>query len=110
MCVSNCVSGPATAHDDTKKGAPVHRPAAHHARTLYAISATCAVIGALLWVRDRTSEPPRVYSNFLAADGYTGTTWRVWSQAVPEERLGLYLLAVGLVLALVACFLPARRE
>lgn len=89
----------------------MHRPAAHHARTLYAISATCAVIGALLWVRDWTSEPQtRHYSNFLAVDAYTPSTWRVWSQAVPEERLGLYLLAVGLVLALVACLLPARRE
>lgn len=88
----------------------MHRPTPRHVTTLYAISATCAVIGVLLWVRGRTSEPPRHYSNFLAADGYTSSVWRVWSQAVPEERLGLYLLAAGLVLALLACLLPARRK
>ncbi|MEU9169683.1 hypothetical protein AB0D34_18050 [Streptomyces sp. NPDC048420] len=85
------------------------RPARHRGTALYAISATCATIGALLWVRGRTSAPPRVYADYLAADSYTPSAWRVWSPAVPEDRLGLYLVAVGLVLAVAARLLSVRR-
>ncbi|MFE2431566.1 hypothetical protein ACFXJ5_33110 [Streptomyces sp. NPDC059373] len=52
---------------------------------------------------------PPVYGAFLAADGYTPPAWRVWSPAVPEERLGLYLIAAGLVLAVVARLFSVRR-
>ncbi|MCX3063201.1 hypothetical protein [Streptomyces beihaiensis] len=86
------------------------RPAPRTTAVLYAISATCATIGALLWIRDRTSGPPRVYASFLASDSSTLSTWRVWSRAVPEDRLGLYLVAAGLVLALVARLTSAQRD
>ncbi|MEV6117457.1 hypothetical protein AB0L59_34470 [Streptomyces sp. NPDC052109] len=86
------------------------RPAPRSATALYAASATFAAIGALLWIRDRTSAPPRVYSDYLAADRYTPSAWRVWSQAVPEERLGLYLIAAGLVLAVAARLITVRRS
>jgi hypothetical protein len=87
----------------------VTRPAPCAAAVLYAISATCAAIGALLWIRDQTSEPPRVYRDFLAADVYTPSAWRVWSRQVPEDRLGLYLIAAGLVLAVAARLISVRR-
>ena len=80
------------------------------AAALYAISGTCATIGVLLWVRGRTSVTPRVYRDFLAADGYTASAWRVWSPAVPEERLGLYLIAVGLVLAVLVRLFSVRGD
>lgn len=85
------------------------RPAPRCATVLYAMSAPCAAIGALLWMRGQTSAPPRIYGSFLAADAYTPSAWRVWSPAVPEERLGLYLIAVGLVLAVVARLFSVRR-
>lgn len=85
------------------------RPASRAVTALYAISATCAAIGALLWIRDRTSAPPRFYGDFLAADGYTPSVWQVWSPAVPEERLGLYLIAAGVLLAVAARLISARR-
>jgi hypothetical protein len=87
----------------------VNRPAPRCATVLYAISATCAAIGALLWVRGQTP-PPRVYGAFLAADGYTPSAWKVWSPAVPEEHLGLYLIAAGLVLAVAARLFCVRRD
>ncbi|MFF3559398.1 hypothetical protein ACFYXS_05080 [Streptomyces sp. NPDC002574] len=81
---------------------------------MYATATTCAVIGALLWVRSQGGTPPslatRSYTDFLAADGYSPSDWRVWSPGVPEDRLGLYLLAAGLVLALVARLVSARRD
>ncbi|WP_225098019.1 hypothetical protein [Streptomyces sp. CoH27] len=90
------------------------RPASHRTTALYAISATCAVIGALLWIRSRTSTPLTLssssYGSYLAADSYRPSAWRVWSPAVPEGRLGLYLLAAGLVLAVVTRLLSARRD
>jgi hypothetical protein len=46
----------------------------------------------------------------LAADSYTPSAWRVWSPALPEERLGLYLLAAGLVLAVAARLFSVRRD
>lgn len=85
------------------------RPAPRFSPALYAISATCAVIGALLWVRGQTIAPPRVYADYLAADSYTPSAWRVWSPAVPEDRLGLYLIAAGLVLAVAARLFSVRR-
>lgn len=89
-------------------------PVPRHATALYAISATCAAIGALLWVRSQTSTLPTLhsssYGSFLAADAYTSSAWRVWSPAVPEERLGLYLIAAGLVLAVVARLFSLRRH
>ncbi|MFF7679998.1 hypothetical protein [Actinacidiphila glaucinigra] len=88
----------------------MNRPAPRRTSALYATSATCAAIGVLLWVRGRTSAPPRVYRDFLAADFTTRSAWRVWSTAVPEERLGLYLLAAGVVLAVVARLISVRRD
>ncbi|MFI5678901.1 hypothetical protein [Streptomyces cellulosae] len=88
----------------------MNRQVPRGATVLYGISATCAAIGALLWVRDRTSSPPRVYGSYLAADGYTSSAWRVWSLAVPEGRLGLYLIAAGLVLAVAARLFSIRRD
>ncbi|RPE43235.1 hypothetical protein EDD90_6428 [Streptomyces sp. Ag109_O5-1] len=88
----------------------MNRPDPRRATVLYAMSATCAAIGALLWVRGRTSTPPRVYGSFLAADSYISSAWQVWSQAVPEERLGLYLVAAGLVLAVAGRLLSDRRD
>ncbi|QJS99272.1 hypothetical protein G9272_02260 [Streptomyces asoensis] len=87
----------------------MNRPAPRWATALYSVSATCAAIGALLWVRGRSSEPPRVYGSFLAADGYTASAWQVWSQAVPEERLGVYLITAGLVLAVAVRLCAVRR-
>ncbi|MGI5143709.1 hypothetical protein [Streptomyces sp. CA-106110] len=88
----------------------MNRPAPRSATVMYAISATCAAIGALLWVRGQTSAPPRFYADYLAADSYTPSAWRVWSPAVPEERLGLYLLGAGLVLAAAARLFSVRRD
>ncbi|MET8135438.1 MULTISPECIES: hypothetical protein [unclassified Streptomyces] len=87
----------------------MNRPAPGHAPVLYAMSATCTAIGALLWVRGWSSSPPRAYAGFLAADGYTPSAWRVWSRAVPDERLGLYLVAAGLVPAVAARMISVRR-
>ncbi|MFF9409501.1 hypothetical protein ACF1B0_28870 [Streptomyces anandii] len=84
-------------------------PAPRSTTVLYTVAATCAAVGALLWVRDQTSEPPRVYRDFLAADIYTPSAWRVWSRAVPEDRLGLYLIAAGLVLAVAGRLISVRR-
>jgi hypothetical protein len=50
-----------------------------------------------------------MYADYLAADRYTPSAWRVWSPAVPEERLGLYLIAGGLVLAVAARLISVRR-
>ncbi|MFE2423196.1 hypothetical protein [Streptomyces hokutonensis] len=90
------------------------RPTQRHATALYAISATCAAIGALLWVRSQSGTLPSLhsssYGSFLAADAYTSSDWRVWSPAVPEERLGLYLIAAGLVLAVVTRLFSLRRH
>jgi hypothetical protein len=61
-------------------------------------------------VRGQISAPVRVYGAFLAADGYTSSAWRVWSPAVPEERLGLYLIAAGLVLVVAARLFSVRRD
>ncbi|MFF9124295.1 hypothetical protein ACF09J_13465 [Streptomyces sp. NPDC014889] len=88
----------------------MNRPVPRRATVLYAISASCAVIGALLWVRGQTSALPRGYGAFLAADGYTSSAWRVWSPAVPEERLGLYLIVAGLVLAVAARLFSIRHD
>ncbi|WBO65462.1 hypothetical protein [Streptomyces camelliae] len=90
------------------------RPASRCTTALYAVSATCAVIGALLWIRSRTGTPLTLssssYGSYLAADSYSPSAWRVWSPAVSEGRLGLYLLAAGLVLAVVARLFSARRD
>ncbi|MFF4789139.1 hypothetical protein ACFY2M_05075 [Streptomyces sp. NPDC001276] len=85
------------------------RPAPRSATALYAIAATCAAIGALLWVRSQASSS-RSYGSFLAADSYTPSAWRVWSPAVPEDRLGLYLLAAGLVLTVAARLVSVWRD
>ncbi|MFG1810116.1 hypothetical protein [Streptomyces sp. NPDC049040] len=78
---------------------------------LYTVSATCAALGALLWIRDRAADtPPRVYGDVLVAEGHTRSAWRIWSQAVTEERLGLYLVAAGLALAIATRVLSARRD
>ncbi|MEU6351899.1 hypothetical protein ABZ896_21560 [Streptomyces sp. NPDC047072] len=74
---------------------------------LYTVSATCAVIGALLWLRGQ-ADPPRVYGAYLAADSYTASAWRVWSPAVPDQRLGLYLVVAAVVTAAVARWFSVR--
>ncbi|MGW3246114.1 hypothetical protein [Streptomyces sp. NPDC001070] len=90
------------------------RPAPRSATALYATAATCAAIGALLWVRSQVGTPislsSRSYGSFLAADSYTPSAWRVWSPAVPEDRLGLYLLGAGLVLAVAARLVSVWRD
>ncbi|MEW2299947.1 hypothetical protein AB0958_08185 [Streptomyces sp. NPDC006655] len=87
----------------------MNRPAPRRATSLYAVSATCGALGALLWIRGRTA-PPRVYASYLAADSYSRSAWRVWSPAVPETRLGLYLVAAGVTLALATRLLSSRRD
>ncbi|MDX2847889.1 hypothetical protein [Actinacidiphila glaucinigra] len=84
------------------------RPAPRTATALYATSGTCAVIGALLWLRGRPGSAYRAYIGF--ADQPPASSWRVWSSAVPQDRLGLYLLAAGLVLAVVAHLIAVWRE
>jgi hypothetical protein len=65
-------------------------------------------------VRSQTSTRPSLssssYGSFLAADSYTPSAWRVWSPAVPEERLGLYLLVAGVVLAVAARLFSVWRD
>ncbi|WP_046732933.1 hypothetical protein [Streptomyces humi] len=85
-------------------------PAPHRATILYAVSATCGAIGALLWVRGQTGPTAGIYGGYLAADSYSSSVWRVWSPVVPEARLGLYLVGAALVLALVAALFTARRD
>lgn len=84
------------------------------ATALYAIAATCAAMGALLWVRSRTSTAPRfsalLYGSSLDTDNYSPSAWRVWSPVVPEERLGWYLLAAALVLATAARLVSIWRD
>lgn len=76
---------------------------------LYTAAATCAVLGALLWMRDRSSTPPKVYGDAFVVDARTTSDWRVWSQAVTEQRLGIYLVVAGLVLAAGTALLGALR-
>ncbi|MER5274231.1 hypothetical protein ABT025_00560 [Streptomyces sp. NPDC002809] len=82
------------------------------ATALYATAATCAAIGALLWLRSRTSTASSLYLYGSSPDGgsYKPSAWRVWSPVVPEERLGMYLLAAALVLALAARLVATWRE
>ncbi|MHC3817525.1 hypothetical protein [Streptomyces sp. DT9] len=90
------------------------RQAPRSATALYATAATCAAVGALLWLRSRTGEGPGdsglLYLSSSDADSYSPSAWRVWSPAMPEERLGLYLLAAALVMALVARLVAVWRE
>ncbi|MFF3174274.1 hypothetical protein ACFVQ0_16780 [Streptomyces sp. NPDC057900] len=89
------------------------RQAPRSATALYATAATCAVIGALLWLRSRTGAGPTYSGLYLSsqdADNYSPSAWRVWSSVVPEERLGIYLLVVALVLALGARLVAVWRE
>ncbi|MER6534438.1 hypothetical protein ACWDE0_07535 [Streptomyces sp. 900105755] len=86
------------------------RAVPNRAPVLYAISATCAAIGVLLWVRGRTDPPPMRYADYLEADSFTPSVWRVWSPAMPQERLGWYLVAAGLVLAVATRLLSGRRD
>ncbi|MBP0460807.1 hypothetical protein [Streptomyces montanisoli] len=85
------------------------RPPARRVTVLYSVSATCAVIGVLLWVRGRFSSPPRVYADYLASDAYTTSAWPVWSRSVTPDRLGLYLVVVAVGLAVVAWLFSVRR-
>lgn len=90
----------------------MNRQVPRTATALYAIAATCAAIGALLWVRSRTA--PRfsilLYGSSLDTDSYSHSAWRVWSPVVPEERLGLYLLAAALVLVTAARLVSIWRD
>lgn len=54
----------------------MNRPVPRRATVLYAISATCVAIGALLWVRGQTGAPP----------GSTGPTWQ--PMATPHQLGG----------------------
>ncbi|MFG2599536.1 hypothetical protein [Streptomyces sp. NPDC048462] len=89
------------------------RQAPRSTTALYAIAATCAALGALLWLRSRTSTGLRysgLYATSLDADSYVPSGWQVWSPVVSEERLGVYLLAAALVLGLVARLVAIWRE
>ncbi|HEY9327752.1 MAG TPA: hypothetical protein VIS09_05885 [Streptomyces sp.] len=90
----------------------MNRQSPRSATALYATAATCAVIGALLWLRSRTSEEPglSLYGGSSDSDHYLPSSWRVWSTALPEERLGMYLLAAALVLALVGRVVATWRD
>ncbi|MGN5634025.1 hypothetical protein [Streptomyces sp. AC154] len=93
----------------------VKRQTPRSATALYAIAGTCAAIGALLWLRSRTStgltlSSVYMYGSSMDADSHSPSVWRVWSPVVPEERLGLYLLAAALVVALVARLVAVWRE
>ncbi|MER7725062.1 hypothetical protein [Streptomyces sp. NPDC096323] len=90
----------------------MNRPSPRSATALYATAATCAVIGVLLWVRSRTSVAPRLFLHGSSsdADSPLPSAWRVWSPALPEERLGMYLLAAALVLALAGRLVATWRE
>ncbi|GGN16401.1 hypothetical protein [Streptomyces fuscichromogenes] len=90
--------------------AAVNGPAPRRATILHSVSATCGALGALLWVRGQTGSTARIYSGYLAADSYSSSGWRVWSPAVPEARLGLYLMGAALVLLVAARLVPARRD
>ena len=82
------------------------------ATALYATAATSAVIGGLLWLRGHNGAAPRFYTygSQPDLDSYPPSGWRVWSSAMPEERLGMYLLGGALVLALAARVIATRRE
>ncbi|MEU9088994.1 hypothetical protein ACIOEW_14265 [Streptomyces sp. NPDC087901] len=90
----------------------MNRQTPRSATALYAIAGTCAAIGALLWLRSRSSAASSLflYGSSLDADSHSSPAWQVWSPAVPEERLGLYLLAAALVLALAARLVSIWRE
>ncbi|WP_285564392.1 hypothetical protein [Streptomyces sp. RTGN2] len=79
----------------------MNRQTPRSATALYAAAATCAAIGALLWLRSRTGTAPSLFlaSSAPDTDGNHPSSWRVWSPVVSEERLGVYLLAVALVAA-----------
>lgn len=91
----------------------MNRPTPRSATALYASAATCAAIGALLWLRSRTSTVPSLFlysGSSLDADSDKPSAWRVWSTGVTEERLGMYLLAAALVLALAGRLVATWRE
>ncbi|MGW0939881.1 hypothetical protein [Streptomyces sp. NPDC002666] len=94
-----------------------NRQTPRSATALYATAATCAVIGALLWLRSRPIPAPGSSSHgssaeyrSFASDNPLPSSWEVWSTAVPEERLGMYLIAAALVLALTARVVATWRE
>lgn len=85
------------------------------ATVLYAIAGTCAVIGALLWVRSRSSGTAVAvfgspYGSSFDADSYRSSAWQVWSSQLSEERLGVYLLVAALVLGVVARLVATWRD
>lgn len=87
------------------------RPSPHSATALYATAATSAVIGALLWLRSRNSSAESLFLYGSSGSGvHTPSAWRVWSSAVTEERLGMYLLGAAVALALAARLVATRRE
>lgn len=96
----------------------MNRQTPRSATALYATAVTCAVIGALLWLRSRSIPAPgsslhgssAEYRSFADADNSLPSSWRVWSTDLPEERLGMYLVAVALVLALAGRVVATWRE
>ncbi|MFE6892643.1 hypothetical protein [Streptomyces sp. NPDC057694] len=92
----------------------MNRQAPRSATILYSIAATCAVIGALLWVRSRTGSTLLLYSGSYGssfdADGYSPSAWQVWSSDLPDSRLALYLLGSAIVLAVAARLVSVWRD
>ncbi|WP_406274190.1 hypothetical protein OH779_38775 [Actinacidiphila glaucinigra] len=86
------------------------RPVPRSTSALYATSATCAAIGALLWVARPNQRSHQDLPGPFAADFTTRSAWRVWSPVVTEDRLGVYLLAAGVVLAVAARLIFVRRD
>ncbi|MFJ6434629.1 hypothetical protein [Streptomyces sp. NPDC091416] len=81
------------------------------AAVLYGTAASSAVIGALLWLRSRNSSADSLFLYGTSdSEIHSPSAWRVWSSAVTEERLGMYLLGAALVLALAARLVATWRE
>ncbi|MGW6207520.1 hypothetical protein ACWF9B_28280 [Streptomyces sp. NPDC055089] len=80
---------------------------------MYGAAVTSAIVGALLWLRSRNSPADHVVrygSSSWESDGHTPSAWKIWSSAMTEERLGMYLLAAALVMALAARLVATWRE
>ncbi|TXS36805.1 hypothetical protein [Streptomyces sp. OR43] len=81
------------------------------AAALYGAAATSAVMGALLWLRSRNSSADSLFLyGGSGSEIHSPSAWRVWSSAVTEERLGMYLLGAALALALAARLVATWRD
>ncbi|WP_328949566.1 hypothetical protein OG345_19600 [Streptomyces sp. NBC_01220] len=91
----------------------MNRQTPRSAAALYGSAVTSAIVGALLWLRSRNNPADhllRYGSSSWESDGHTPSAWRIWSPAMTEERLGMYLLAAALVMALAARLVATWRE